>query len=144
VYGQVWSAHTQVWLSNLVLKGPLTWGGSGYKKPVAVGVSALFGFKWSGCMPVMANRAGRTKRRKGVGATATPSTVRLTPPSWKVAEDAAAALGVSRDAYLDRLLAREAAHADDAGRPEWWDEPVPSDQTILPLDLEREKSLQNA
>ena len=93
----------------------------------------------------MVNRAGRTKRRKGVGATATPSTVRLTPPAWKVAEDASAALLVSRDAYLDRLLAREAANLDETGRPLWWDEPVPSDdQTVLPLDLSTKESLQSA
>jgi hypothetical protein len=81
----------------------------------------------------MASRVGRTKRPNGVGATATPSTVRLTPPSWTVAERAAEALGVSRDAYLDRLLARERQHLDDQGRPTWWADSVPDEQQELPL-----------
>lgn len=59
--------------------------------------------------------------------------MRLTAPSWTVAEDAARALGVSRDAYLDRLLAREKEYADAQGRPVWWNDPVPMDQEELPL-----------
>ena len=79
----------------------------------------------------MANRAGRARRPVGVGAKATPSTVRLIPEAWQKAETAAAALGVSRDAYLDALLLRE--QLDERGRPLWWTDPVPQDQVELPL-----------
>jgi hypothetical protein len=63
----------------------------------------------------------------------TPSTVRLSPTSWEVAETASAALGVSRDAYLDALLARERAQLDERGRPLWWTHTEPGDQEELPL-----------
>lgn len=81
----------------------------------------------------MANRAGRVKRPNGVGASTIKSTIRLQQASWEIAERAAAALGVSRDAYLDQVLAREAAALDERGRPLWWTDPVPGDQEELPL-----------
>ena len=73
----------------------------------------------------MSNRAGRVRRPIGVGAQATPSTVRLLPDAWRKAETAAEALGISRDAYLDALLLRE--ELDERGRPVWWTEPVSRD-----------------
>jgi hypothetical protein len=57
--------------------------------------------------------------------------VRLIPEAWQKAETAAAALGVSRDAYLDALLMRE--QLDERGRPVWWTDPTPRDQEELPL-----------
>jgi len=81
----------------------------------------------------MANRAGRAKRPVGEGRAAIKATVRLAPQSLEVAETAAAALGVSRDAYLDHLLARERERLDERGRPVWWTGPVPRDQEELPL-----------
>lgn len=66
----------------------------------------------------MAARAGRQRRTGGVSKKATPTTVRLT--QLHVAETAASALGVSRDAYLDAVLAREAESLDANGRPHWW------------------------
>jgi hypothetical protein len=111
---------------------------------LGAGVSNAFGGKRVWLDSGMANRGGRSKRPVGVGATATKSTVRLTPTAWQVAEDAASALRVSRDAYLDRLLAREAANLDKTGRPLWWDEPVPADQAMLPLDLDEEAPLKSA
>jgi len=51
----------------------------------------------------------------------------------QLAEKAAEALGVSRDYYLERVLAREGEHLDEHGRPRWWTDPVPTDQQELPL-----------
>jgi transcription initiation factor TFIID subunit TAF12 len=95
-----------------------------------VGSSLVPNVRWD---DRMANRPGRRKRPVGVGRTATPSTVRLTAAAWEVAERASAALNISRDAYLDRVLAREAHQLDEHGRPVWWAEPVPGDQEELPL-----------
>ena len=81
----------------------------------------------------MAGRLGRQRRANGVGRLARPTTVRLLPESYEVAETAAASLGVTRDVYLDRLLAEERARLDEHGRPTWWTEPVPGDQEVLPL-----------
>jgi hypothetical protein len=93
----------------------------------------------------MANRAGRVKRPNGVGANTVKSTVRLEQTSWAVAERAAAALGVSRDAYLDQVLAREAAQLDAWDRPIWWTGTAPRDQRELPLgEIERETPLKSA
>jgi hypothetical protein len=64
------------------------------------------------------------------------TTVRLTAPALEVAERAAAALGVSRDLYLERVIAREAARLDEHGRPEWWSDPVPTDQQVLSIDVD--------
>lgn len=52
-------------------------------------------------------------------------------------------LGISLGEYLDRVLAREAASLDEAGRPTWWNEPVPADQQVLDLDS-REVPLKSA
>ena len=85
---------------------------------------------WMGCM---ANRAGRTKRPVGVGQTARKLTVRLDPDALEVAEQAAEALGISRDAFLSRLLTRQREYLDPRGRPIWWTDPVLTDQEELPL-----------
>ena len=79
----------------------------------------------------MSHRAGRAHRTRGVGPSTRPSTVRMKESSWEKAERAAASLGVSRDAYLDRYLERE--ELDEQGRPVWWTDPVPADQKELPL-----------
>lgn len=81
----------------------------------------------------MASRAGRAKRPNGVGAITVKATVRLTDPTLKAAERAAEALGVSRDYYLEKTLARAAESLDIDGRPLWWTDPVPADQEVLPL-----------
>ena len=80
----------------------------------------------------MAGRIGRQRRANGVGCLAKRSTVRLLPESLEVAEIAAEALGVTRDAYLDRLLATERTRLDEHGRPRWWTDSVPG-QEDLPL-----------
>ena len=79
----------------------------------------------------MAQRAGRTQRTRGVGPSTRPSTVRMREAMWEKAEQAAASLGVSRDAYLDRYMERE--ELDEHGRPVWWTDPIPADQQELPL-----------
>ncbi|HEY6798464.1 MAG TPA: hypothetical protein VI248_27620, partial [Kineosporiaceae bacterium] len=81
----------------------------------------------------MAGRTGRARRPNGVGKDTKPATVRLSSRSWQIAEDAAEALGVTRDAYLDRLLAEERQRLDENGRPMWWTDPAPRDQEVLPL-----------
>lgn len=70
--------------------------------------------------------------------------MRLTPAAWEVAEKAAAALQVSRDAYLDRLLANEAHRLDEDGRPMWWTTPVAGDQHELPLTQNKEAPLKRS
>jgi hypothetical protein len=69
----------------------------------------------------------------GVGPRTTRSTVRLVAEAWEVAQTAAAALGVSRDAYLDAVLLRERDQLDEQGRPVWWTEDAPVSQEELPL-----------
>jgi hypothetical protein len=59
--------------------------------------------------------------------------VRLTSPSLELVEKAAEALGVSRDYYLEKVLARAGEQLDEHGRPLWWTDPVPTDQQELPL-----------
>jgi hypothetical protein len=81
----------------------------------------------------MAAKQGRRHRQRGIGCQAIRATVRLLPESLEVAERAADALGVSRDTYLDMLLARERARVDELGRPTWWPDPVEEDQEVLPL-----------
>lgn len=81
----------------------------------------------------MAGRVGRQRRANGVGCRATRISVRLLPESLEVAERAAEALGVTRDAYLDRLLATERERLDEHGCPMWWTAPEPGDQEELPL-----------
>ena len=88
----------------------------------------------------MAARAGRPRRPRGTLAHVSKSTLRLRPESWEVAERAAAALQVSRDAFIDELLAREAERLDENGRPVWWTTPVSGDQPELPLDVEDEEA----
>lgn len=81
----------------------------------------------------MAGRLGRQRRANGVGCRATRISARLLPESLEVAERAAEALGVTRDAYLDMLLAQERTRLDETGRPTWWTAPVAEDQEELPL-----------
>lgn len=83
-----------------------------------------------------ASGRARPRRPRGTLATVAKGTVRLTPSSWDVAERAAAALQVTRDAYLDQLLANEAHRLDADDRPVWWTTPVSGDQPALPLELE--------
>ena len=78
----------------------------------------------------MAARAGRNRRADGVGRVAKPTTVRLT--QIDVAERVADALKISRDAYLDALLAREAEALGPNGVPDWWPT-CPPEQRELPL-----------
>ena len=81
----------------------------------------------------MAGRTGRKRRANGVGRLAKPVMLRLLPESLDVLEAAAEALGVTRDAYVEKLLAQERLRLDEQGRPTWWTEPVPGDQEVLPL-----------
>ncbi|WP_143448467.1 hypothetical protein [Kineosporia sp. A_224] len=77
----------------------------------------------------MAAIKGR-RHRSGV-SQAVALQVRVQPAQRAKAETAAAALGISVAAYIDRLLAEEVL--DEAGRPLWWTQPVPADQEELPL-----------
>lgn len=70
---------------------------------------------------------GRT-HRTGV-ADAVQLNVRVHADRKRKVERIADALGVSVNAYMDSLLARE--QVDDAGRPLWWADPVPRDQEEL-------------
>ncbi|HET9656408.1 MAG TPA: hypothetical protein VFP72_13715 [Kineosporiaceae bacterium] len=58
---------------------------------------------------------------------------RLLPENLEVAERAAEALGVTRDALIDEVLAELGRQLDADGRPMWWTAPVPADQEVLPL-----------
>lgn len=60
-----------------------------------------------------------------------PLRVRVSPENSQKVELAAAALGISKAAYVDALLSRE--QLDPRGRPLWWTDPVPTDQEELPL-----------
>lgn len=77
----------------------------------------------------MAAIKGR-RHRSGV-SQAVALQVRVQPAQRAKAETAAAALGISVAAYIDRLLAEEVL--DESGRPLWWTQPVPADQEELPL-----------
>jgi hypothetical protein len=57
--------------------------------------------------------------------------VRVSPDNRSKAAKAAAALGISMAAYVDALLDRE--ELDEHDRPTWWQEPVSTDQEVLPL-----------
>jgi hypothetical protein len=52
----------------------------------------------------MANRAGRTLRKRGVGERSIRCTVRFTDDAYKIAEAMAQACGASRDEILDRIM----------------------------------------
>lgn len=60
----------------------------------------------------------------------------MTPAAWDVAERAAVALQVSRDAFIEQLLIHELDRLDEDGRPVWWTAAVSGDQPALPLELE--------
>lgn len=107
------------------------------KDPNPVGVSARVWFCCSGQMVSMPTRAGRQKRPKGSVETIKTS-LNISQASWDIAENAAQALGISRDAYLEALLARE--KFDQRGRPKWWSKRTapswwidPDEQQELPL-----------
>jgi hypothetical protein len=59
--------------------------------------------------------------------------VRLDPDAFEVAEMGAEALGISRDAFLSRVLQQQRQYMDSMGRLTWWTDPVPADQEELPL-----------
>jgi hypothetical protein len=81
----------------------------------------------------MAAIKGRTHR---LGVATEVLYARVTPSRRSQAHATAEALGISLGAYMDQLLAREAAELDESGRPRWWSEPVPRDQAELPLVAE--------
>lgn len=108
------------------------------KDPAALGVSARVWSQSVGSMDGMANRAGRQKRPEGTGVSTLKTSINITDASWTLAERAAEALNISRDAYLDWLLAHE--QLDESGRPvrwtretapDWWRDP--NTQQELPL-----------
>ena len=101
------------------------------KDPAALGVSAPFAinardFVWA--MPAIKGR----RHRQGVETKVLFA--RVTPERCAQAAATAEALGISLGAYMDELLAREAAQLDERGRPIWWAMPVPRDQEELPLN----------
>lgn len=107
------------------------------KDPNPVGVSARVWTCCSGQMVCMPTRAGRQKRPQGSVETIKTS-LNISQASWDIAENAAQALGISRDAYLEALLARE--KFDQRGRPKWWSKRTapswwidPDEQQELPL-----------
>jgi hypothetical protein len=59
--------------------------------------------------------------------------MRVCDEALDVAEAAAAALGITRDYYLEELLLQERSRMDENGRPTWWTKPLPHDQEELPL-----------
>jgi hypothetical protein len=59
--------------------------------------------------------------------------MRLSDDALEVAETAAAALGITRDFYLDELLRKERGELGSDGRPKWWVKPLPRDRKELPL-----------
>jgi hypothetical protein len=77
----------------------------------------------------MARIAGRQARSDV--ADQEPLRVRVSPENSQKVDRAAAALGISKAAYVDALLTRE--RLDPRGRPVWWSDPVPTDQEELPL-----------
>jgi hypothetical protein len=100
----------------------------------------------------MANRAGRTLRKRGVGERSKKCTVRFTDDAYNIAEAMAQACGASRDEILDRIMrhvgsqlgpngAFDATHLDPSRIPRWlrdeeWrgDHPVGS-QEVLDLGI---------
>lgn len=80
-------------------------------------------------------RPGRPRRPRGTLATVARSSVRMTPEAWDIAERAAVALQVSRDAFIEQLLINERHRLGEDDRPVWWTAPVRGDQPALPLDL---------
>lgn len=67
----------------------------------------------------MPARRDRQKRPQGHAPTIRTS-INLTQSSWDIAEAYAAALGISRDAYIDELIQRDAKQKAPSGRPKWW------------------------
>jgi hypothetical protein len=61
------------------------------------------------------------------------SSLRLSDEALAVAERAAAALGVTRDYFLDELLLQEGKSLPESGRPDWWTKPTSRNQEVLPL-----------
>jgi hypothetical protein len=59
--------------------------------------------------------------------------MRLSDDALEVAETAAAALGITRDFYLDELLRKERGELGPDGRPKWWVKPLPRDQKEMSL-----------
>ncbi|HEY6793470.1 MAG TPA: hypothetical protein VI248_02175 [Kineosporiaceae bacterium] len=80
----------------------------------------------------MAGRTGRTRRPNGIGVPPKKG-MRVCDEALAVAETAAAALGITRDFYLEELLLQERGRLDENGRPTWWTKPLPQDQEVLPL-----------
>jgi hypothetical protein len=80
----------------------------------------------------MAGRTGRTRRPNGIGVPPKRG-MRVCDEALDVAEAAAAALGITRDYYLEELLLQERSRMDANGRPTWWTKPLPHDQEELPL-----------
>ena len=81
----------------------------------------------------MATPPGCRKRPNGTGLNAKATTIRLNPDSWQVANNAAQALGISRDAFFDGLLAWSSTQVDAQGRPMWWSQLVSDDDRERPL-----------